>query len=77
MTRSSLIELMRKQLKETDGSKWCLSAPVSLKGELLAPALSEVDIQLLLTLNDAGINEIMVHSVDGAAAEEITRKLQS
>ena len=75
MTRDSLVELLRKQLKVNDGSQWCLSEPVSLKGELIAPALSEVDIQLLVTLNDAGITEVSVHSVDGAEAEEISRKL--
>ena len=75
MTRDSLVDLFRKQLKVTDGSQWRLSEHIIYKKELIAPALSEVNTQLLLTLRDIGVNEIKVHSIDGEASEDITRRL--
>ena len=75
MVRDSLVDLFRTQLKVNDGSLWRLSEAVVYKGELIAPALSDVDTQLLLTLRNAGVSEIKVHSVDGAAAEDIARRL--
>ena len=75
MVRDSLVDVFRQQLKVDDGSQWRLSKPVLYKGELIAPALSEVNTQLLLTLRAAGVNEIQVHSVDGVGAEDVTRRL--
>ena len=75
MVRDSLVDLFRSQLKVNDGSLWRLSEAVIYKGELIAPTLSNVDTQLLLTLRNAGVSEIKVHSVDGAAAEDIARRL--
>ena len=75
MRQDDVVEVFRKQLKVTDGSQWVLSSPVIIGDELIAPALREVDIQLLITLREAGVNQIEVHSVDGAQAHEIARQL--
>ena len=75
MQREEVVSLFRKQLKSTDGSRWVLSKPVVVDNELIAPALTSVNLELLLTLRDLGIDQVGVHSVDGEAAEDIARRL--
>ena len=75
MQSEDVVDLLRKQLKSTDGSRWVLSAPVVKDGELIAPAMTNVTVELILTLKDANVEQVTVHSVDGSAAEDIARRI--